>query len=441
MSNQNQNQNQHQSTFADISQSLSQTNSKLQKTSPIYFICFVLAIILGVFNGINPSELGNVVANSLSEVFIRLFKFVSVPIIGLAICLTIVKLGSDKSQQQLWKRTLSYTLSTTILAAATAAVLYYILQPENIVLDNFDDGKISENSQIAEQLNSVMQGKDSYLNYFISVIPDNLLKPFINGNVLSVLLLALVVAFGIRQISNVAQREAITNVLEALQSVLYFVISWIIKLLPLGIFAFVSQSVAEFSKGVELGGLATYFSIIVASNTIQFVIILPLFLLFRKLNPLQVFSQMFKAVAVAFCTKSSAATLPVTLSCAENNLQADKKVANFVLPICTTINMNGCAAFILTTVVYLMQNNGVVISPEILLGWIFIATIAAVGNAGVPMGCFFLSASLLSSMNVPIILLGVILPVYALLDMIETGLNVWSDSCVCAMVDKDLKTS
>ena len=129
------NQNQHQSTFADISQSLSQTNSKLQKTSPIYFICFVLAIILGVFNGINPSELGNVVANSLSEVFIRLFKFVSVPIIGLAICLTIVKLGSDKSQQQLWKRTLFYTLSTTILAAATAAVLYYILQPENIVLE------------------------------------------------------------------------------------------------------------------------------------------------------------------------------------------------------------------------------------------------------------------------------------------------------------------
>ena len=84
---------------------------------------------------------------------------------------------------------------------------------------------------------------------------------------------------------------------------------------------------------------------------------------------------------------------------------------------------------------------GYVELPEILLGWIFIATIAAIGNAGVPMGCFFLSASLLSSMNVPIILLGVILPVYALLDMIETGLNVWSDSCVCAMVDKDLKTS
>lgn len=314
------NQNQHQSTFADISQSLSQTNSKLQKTSPIYFICFVLAIILGIFNGINPSELGNVVANSLSEVFIRLFKFVSVPIIGLAICLTIVKLGSDKSQQQLWKRTLFYTLSTTILAAATAAV---------------------------------------------------------RGN-------------------NYGK---------------------------------ICCQTAEFYAFGKFG------------YTIQFVIILPLFLLFRKLNPLQVFSQMFKAVAVAFCTKSSAATLPVTLSCAENNLQADKKVANFVLPICTTINMNGCAAFILTTVVYLMQNNGVVISPEILLGWIFIATIAAVGNAGVPMGCFFLSASLLSSMNVPIILLGVILPVYALLDMIETGLNVWSDSCVCAMVDKDLKIS
>ena len=127
------------------------------------------------------------------------------------------------------------------------------------------------------------------------------------------------------------------------------------------------------------------------------------------------------------------------MSCAENNLKVNPKVARFVLPICTTINMNGCAAFILATVVYLMQNNGVEITPFVLLAWIFIATVAAVGNAGVPMGCFFLAASLLSSMNVPIVLLGIILPFYAVLDMVETALNVWSDSCVTAMVNKDTK--
>ena len=85
-----------------------------------------------------------------------------------------------------------------------------------------------------------------------------------------------------------------------------------------------------------------------------------------------------------------------------------------------------------------MQNAGIEITPVTMIIWIFIATIAAIGNAGVPMGCFFLSASLLASMNVPILLMGVILPFYAVVDMIETTLNVWSDSNVAAAVNKDL---
>lgn len=85
-----------------------------------------------------------------------------------------------------------------------------------------------------------------------------------------------------------------------------------------------------------------------------------------------------------------------------------------------------------------MQNAGIEITPMTLVIWVFIATIAAIGNAGVPMGCFFLSASLLASMNVPILLMGVILPFYAVVDMIETTLNVWSDSNVATAVNKDL---
>ena len=88
-----------------------------------------------------------------------------------------------------------------------------------------------------------------------------------------------------------------------------------------------------------------------------------------------------------------------------------------------------------------MQNAGIDITLPIALSWIVIATIAAIGNAGVPMGCFFLSASLLASMDVPIQLMGVILPVYAVIDMVETTLNVWSDSCVAARVDHDLTES
>ncbi|MDT3662112.1 MAG: cation:dicarboxylase symporter family transporter, partial [Anaerobiospirillum sp.] len=137
--------------------------------------------------------------------------------------------------------------------------------------------------------------------------------------------------------------------------------------------------------------------------------------------------------------KSSAGTLPVTMASAEDNCKVNPKVSRFVLPICTTINMNGCAAFILITSLYLMQNAGIEITLGTTIAWILIATIAAIGNAGVPMGCYFLTLSLMSSMHVPVLLMGIILPVYAIIDMIETCENVWSDASVANMVNQDLK--
>ena len=145
---------------------------------------------------------------------------------------------------------------------------------------------------------------------------------------------------------------------------------------------------------------------------------------------------MLPALSVAFFSKSSAGTLPITMETIEKNLKISPKISRLVLPLCTSINMNGCAAFIFATVMYLMQNNGLEINFFTMFLWIFISTIAAIGNAGVPMGCFFLSASLLTSMNIPIELLGLILPFYSIIDMIETALNVWSDSCVTTLVEK-----
>ena len=154
---------------------------------------------------------------------------------------------------------------------------------------------------------------------------------------------------------------------------------------------------------------------------------------------------MSPAVLMAFFTKSSAATLPVTIQSAEQNLNVNPKVSRFVLPICTTINMNGCAAFILVTSLYVMQNGGFIsfdqplltILPTLLL-WLVIAVVSAIGNAGVPMGCYFLTFSLMSGIGAPLSIMGIILPIFTVIDMVETAENVWSDSCVCNMVNKDL---
>ena len=191
----------------------------------------------------------------------------------------------------------------------------------------------------------------------------------------------------------------------------------------------------QYQQGFKIQSLGQYFAVILLANCIQGFITLPIWLFIKGIKPFHAMKQMMPALSVAFFSKSSSATLPLTMETAEKRLKLSGNITRFVLPLCTSINMNGCAAFIFSTVIYLMQNHGMPISYATMGLWVIISTVAAIGNAGVPMGCFFLSVSLLSSMNVPIVLMGVILPFYGLIDMLETALNVWSDACVTKVVN------
>ena len=391
-------------------------------TAGFYIVCLVLGLIIGYAS--NPSL--NELMTFIATVFTRLFSFIAVPIIALALISTLAKLGKDSSSGQIFGHTVFYTLSTTIVAAVVGAILFWVLQPANVP------------AEVAGMSTTEPVQPTSYYDHILSVIPNNILQPFVSGNVLSVLLIAAAVGMALAVMPHNERRTAVLNTLVGLQDVLFVLIRWILVILPIGIMGFTAQLVAQLGEGVILGSLATYFTVVIGSNLLQMFVIIPLFLIARGLNPLRIFRGMLPALAVAFFSKSSAGTLPVTMASAENNCHVNPKISRFVLPICTTINMNGCAAFILITSLYLMQNAGIEITLTTTIVWIFVATIAAVGNAGVPMGCYFLTISLLSSMHIPVILMGVILPVYAVIDMIETGVNVWSDSAVANMVNKDL---
>ena len=218
-------------------------------------------------------------------------------------------------------------------------------------------------------------------------------------------------------------------------------IHWLIDILPIGIVAFAAQLSAEVTAGTVVTSIGKYVAVILGGNLLQFCVVLPLFLMARGLSPIRVARAMTPAVLMALFTKSSAATLPVTIQSAEERLGVASRVARFVLPICTTINMNGCAAFIFVTSLFVMQNGGVEITWGTMIMWLFISVVAAIGNAGVPMGCYFLTLSLMSGVGAPIAIMGIILPVFTVLDMIETAENVWSDSCVAAMTDRDIRNA
>ena len=376
----------------------------------------------------------NDVMNFVATAYTRLFQLLAVPTIVLAVITTFATFGS-KGSGRIFGRTLIYTLLTTFAAAAVGALLYVVVAPGNLpVLDQGD--RLLDSSLNHEPVPSI---QTSYYDHILSIIPNNIVKPFLEGNVLSLLLLAFAVGIGLSKLPESENKSVVVKGLLGLQDLLFLLIRGLIWTLPLGIVAFSAQLSAQVSAGVVADSIGKYVLVVLGGNVIQFFVILPLFLLARGMNPIHVLSKMMPAVLMALFTKSSAATLPVTMESAEQRLGVRKEIARFVLPICTTINMNGCAAFILVTSLFVMQNGGTTLTLGTILLWLLISVISAVGNAGVPMGCFFLTLSLMSGIGAPVAILGIILPIYTIIDMVETAENVWSDSCVCAMTDHDLQ--
>ena len=389
-------------------------------------LIWLLALIVGAVLGLLSIAWLNEVMNFVATVYTRLFQLLAVPTIILAVITTFATFGS-KGSGQIFGRTLSYTLLTTFAAAAVGAVLYILVAPGNLPLETMDD--VSQTSVVSPQT--------SYLDHIISIIPNNIIKPLFEGNVLSLLLLSSAIGIGLSKLPDSENKAVVTKGLQGLQELLFLLIRWLIWTLPLGIVAFSAQLSAQVSAGIVADSIGKYVLVVLGGNVIQFFVVLPLFLVIRGLNPVRVLGKMMPAVLMALFTKSSAATLPVTMDTAENRLGIKKKIARFVLPICTTINMNGCAAFILVTSLFVMQQGGEPITFDTIVLWTLISVISAVGNAGVPMGCYFLTLSLMSGIGAPIAVLGIILPIYTIIDMIETAENVWSDSCVAAAVDHD----
>ena len=390
------------------------------------------ALILGAILGALGIEVLNGMMNFVATVYTRLFQLLAVPTIALAVITTLSSLGNQADTGKIFRHAIVYTLLTTIAAAAVGLVLYNIVAPGNLPTDMV----LSGTSELPQNLEQT-----SYSDHILGVIPNNIIKPFAEGNVLSILLLAAAAGIALAKMPQSNKKEVVVKGLLGLQDLLFMLIRGLIWALPLGIVAFAAQLSAQFSAGIVMDSLGKYVAIILGGNVIQFFIVLPLFLLARGINPVRTLSKMMPAVLMALFTKSSAATLPVTMNTAETRMGVSNKVSRFVLPICTTINMNGCAAFILVTSLFLMENGGIQLSLSTMILWLFISVLSAVGNAGVPMGCYFLTLSLMSGMNAPIGIMGIILPIYTIIDMIETAENVWSDSCVCAMVDKDMQKS
>lgn len=404
---------------------------KSKKISNIFStpILYLAIILFAIYSGVSDIAILKTAGLIISDVFIKIFKCISLPIISLSIIVTLSSYRSDGFLKTVWQKTICYTLTTTLLAATISCILYMIIQPEMVG---------SMKMPVTDSISFVSDS--NYLKHISSLIPSTILAPFLEHQILSVLLLSILFGIAVRFIPEPDAKQTIIQFFRGAHSLFMVITKWVITIIPIGLYGFITSMVTQLHN-VSLKGIGQYLLIIVLANLIQGLIILPAWLKYKGVKPFNTLRKMSGALSLAFFSKSSVGALPLAMDGMEKKLNVPSSISRFVLPLCTSINMNGCAAFIFTTVIYLMQNNGIHLSAFSMGLWVIVATIAAIGNAGVPMGCFFLSTSLLASMNVPITLLGIILPFYSLLDMLETSLNVWSDICVTKVVALEVESA
>lgn len=399
-------------------------------------LIWTAALILGAVLGCLNNGALNAFMDFVASAYTRCFQFVAVPTVALAILTALASLGEGKKMGRIFAKTLTFTVLTSFIAALVGLGLYLLIQPGQLspdVLSSVSDSAKGTISRMAEM-------PDTVYGHILNAIPNNLINPFLSGSVLSIVLISAGLGITIAILGKSSEHvRALHRVLCGLQEVFFGLIKGLIWALPVGIVAFAAQLASQMSAGVVVGSIGKYVLIVLGGNLIQFFVVLPLICYLRGVNGYRVMRAMTPALLMALFTKSSAATLPVTIATAEKNMKAKPWVARFILPLCCTINMNGCAAFILVTSLFVMQNSpecGIALTLPTMLVWCLVAVICAIGNAGVPMGCYFLTLSLMAGVGGNLMILGVILPIYTIIDMIETAENVWSDCCICALVDK-----
>ena len=236
-------------------------------------LIWIGALVVGAILGLLGIAWLDNVMNFVATVYTRLFQLLAVPTIVLAVITTFATFGS-KGSGRIFGRTLTYTLLTTFAAAAVGAVLYVLVAPSSL----------PEGSTIAVEAPSGAVGGASYSDHLISVIPNNIVRPFFDGNVLSLLLLAFAVGIGLSKLPESENKAVVVKFMSGLQELLFLLIHWLIWTLPLGIVAFAAQLSAQVSAGVVADSIGKYVLVVLGGNVIQFFVVLPLFLLIRGLN-------------------------------------------------------------------------------------------------------------------------------------------------------------
>lgn len=386
-------------------------------------------------------------AKALGNLFLRMLKMVSVPLIITSLISGITGLGQADRLGKMFGRTLLYYLSTSMLAIAIGLLMVNIIRPgisaEPAPADapaehNMADLPAEEPPGEVASDRKHRHGKSLAIVLFEQVqnmIPPNPFQAVANGQFLSIIAFSLV--FGVCTLlvgGTTAQR--IRELIDAAFQVMMKLTMLVICVAPIGVFFLMLSATATQGAGI-FGTLGWYMLTVACALAIHAMIVLPAILHFvAKRQPAQFAQAMSPALLMAFSSASSNGTLPLTLTCVEQRAGISNRVGSFVLPLGATVNMDGTALYEVVAVLFIAQVSGMNLDVTQQLIVAFTALLASIGAAGIPHAGLVMMVIILQAAGLPTEQQGLIIAVDRVLDMARTAVNVWSDSCGSAVVSR-----
>ena len=375
----------------------------------------------------NLVQTGLYTSGLVGTLFIDLLKMILIPLVFCSITVGIANLRQHQQMHHVWVTTLLFFISSMAIAIVLAlAASNYFKPGAGLHLAMFQDAM--QNFE-AKQL--------PLPEFFAQFLHGLFLNPFTalsQGNVLAVVTFALILG-----ITLVMGGERFKNILALLQEgleVTMHIVSWVMRLAPLGIMALLMKLIAV-QDAAMLSTLAKFVAVIVGSLLVHGVILLPLILyLFTGKSPIWFWRGARESLITAFATSSSSATLPVTLRCTTQHLHVKPEIAGFVVPLGATINMDGTALYEAAAAIFIANLAGIELSMAQQLIVFVTAMIAAMGAPGIPSAGMVTMVMVLQSVGLPAEAIAILLPIDRLLDTLRTAVNVEGDMVGSLVVQK-----
>ncbi|WP_106830520.1 dicarboxylate/amino acid:cation symporter [Parabacteroides pacaensis] len=411
---------------------------------PLY-LQILLGMIAGIIIGIIALKLegGRFVNHWVQpwgQVFIRLLQLIAVPLVFISLVKGVMGLQDISRFSKIGGRTILIYLCTTVVAVSIGLSLGVLIKPGNF-FNREKAASMQKNYQtvVAQKKAEAAQVKDEGpLQFLNDIIPDNFVKAAgNNGKMLQVIFFAIlfgIAALGIEKTKIVP----IAELFDSLYDIILKMVDYIILFAPYGVAALMAGLVVDFAGDVSMfGALMVYAGTVILGMALLMLVFYPLLIhFFSKVKMKHFIKSMYPVQLLAFTTSSSAATLPVTMETVEKELGISNEVASFVLPVGTTINMDGTSCYQAIAVLFISQVIGIDLSFSQLLTIVFMTVVSSIGTPAIPGGSYVILTMVLSSVGIPAEGLALILGIDRPLDMLRTSVNVTGDATVSAMVER-----